>query len=204
MFDSLPISVAERFKAKICGRSVLGLRARIPQGARMFVLGVVSKDKEAKYRTIKTKEQRRMKYRVQENMNKKDSQWNPWKYLSCLIILSAFNSSQVHSTSNRNVYRGILPASTADKSVVLIVQVKVRLGAQYSIPPLSLHGFLRQSFTFTHHKMTITKVFLNSHIVVHNLKMACLTCEEISGNIHAFSWPHLESLYNSTTTLNIS
>jgi hypothetical protein len=78
------------------------LQARIPQGARMFVLGVVSKDKKAKYRTIKTKKQRGMKYGVQENMNKKDSQWNPWKYLSCLIILSAFNSSQVHSTSNRN------------------------------------------------------------------------------------------------------
>ena len=37
----------------------------------------------------------------------------------------------------------------ADNFAVLVVpNVKVRMGAQHSIPPLSLHDFLQQSFTY--------------------------------------------------------
>jgi hypothetical protein len=53
----------------VAGRP-LGLRVRIPPGAWMFVLCVVSKETKAKCRTIKTKEQVRTKYRVQENIKK--------------------------------------------------------------------------------------------------------------------------------------
>ena len=58
----------------------------------MFVLCVLNRDKSQKYRTIKTKNQVRMKYREQENTKKKlvealpyktegrgfDSRWGYW------------------------------------------------------------------------------------------------------------------------------
>ena len=46
---------------------LLGLRVWIPSGACVFLLCVVSEDKKTKCRTIKTKNQVRMKYRVQKN-----------------------------------------------------------------------------------------------------------------------------------------
>ena len=46
---------------------LLGLRVRIPHGACTFVLCVVSKDKKAKCRTIKTKTQVRIKYKRENN-----------------------------------------------------------------------------------------------------------------------------------------
>jgi hypothetical protein len=49
---------------------VLRLRVRISPGAWMFVLCVVNNDKKARSRTVKTKTQVRMKYRVQENTRK--------------------------------------------------------------------------------------------------------------------------------------
>ena len=56
-----PIPVAEQ---------LMGLRIRILPGALIFVLCVVSKDKKAKCRTIKTKNEIRMKYTIQENKTK--------------------------------------------------------------------------------------------------------------------------------------
>ena len=50
------------------------LRVRIPPGALMSVLCVVSKDKKAKCRTIKTKKQVRMKY----EQNKKEYKKSWW------------------------------------------------------------------------------------------------------------------------------
>ena len=50
------------------GRS--GDRIPFPPAAWIFLFCVVSKDKKAKCRTIKTKRQVRMKYRVQENTKK--------------------------------------------------------------------------------------------------------------------------------------
>ena len=49
---------------------LLGLQVRVPPGTWMFVLCVVGKNKKTKCRTIKTKTQIRMKYRVQENTKK--------------------------------------------------------------------------------------------------------------------------------------
>ena len=46
--EFLPIPVAERSKARVCGRSLLGLRVRILSGAWMFVLCVASADKKGK------------------------------------------------------------------------------------------------------------------------------------------------------------
>ena len=46
---------------------LVGLWVRIPPRAWMFVLCVVSKDKNAKCRIVKTKTQVQIKYRVQEN-----------------------------------------------------------------------------------------------------------------------------------------
>jgi hypothetical protein len=42
------------------------------------------------------------------------------------------------------------PARAAGNYAVLVVPiVKVKMEAQHSIPPLSLHDLLRESFTFT-------------------------------------------------------
>ena len=42
------------------------------------------------------------------------------------------------------------PARTADNSAVFVVpNVKVRMEAQHSIPPMSLHDLFRKTFTFT-------------------------------------------------------
>ena len=46
---------------------LLESRVRIPPGAWMFMLCVVSKDKKAKWRTMKTKTQVRLQCRVEEN-----------------------------------------------------------------------------------------------------------------------------------------
>ena len=59
---SNPIAVAERSKARVRVRSLAGVAGSILAGARMFVLNVVSKDKNAKCRTVKTKKQVWMKY----------------------------------------------------------------------------------------------------------------------------------------------
>ena len=57
---------------------LLGLRLRILPESWMLVLCVVREDKKAKCRTIKTKKQVRMKYRVQENTKEK-SHWR-WDF----------------------------------------------------------------------------------------------------------------------------
>jgi hypothetical protein len=54
--------MTDRSKAMVWGRSLAWLRVRIPPGLWMFVLCVLSKDKMAKYRTIKTKNQVMTKY----------------------------------------------------------------------------------------------------------------------------------------------
>ena len=75
--DSLPAGRSRDRIPPVANRSkvdrLLGLRVRIPPGAWMFVLCVVSKDKKANCRTIKTQKQARMKCRVQENTKK--SRW---------------------------------------------------------------------------------------------------------------------------------
>ena len=45
--ESQPIPVAERSKARLCFRSLAGIAVRIPPGAWMFVLCVVSKDQQS-------------------------------------------------------------------------------------------------------------------------------------------------------------
>ena len=71
-----------------------------------------------------------------------DSRRSPWTFSSELILLSAFSSSGVHSSSNRNEDQGfsfggkVRPERTADNSTVLVVpNVKVRMEAQRSILP---------------------------------------------------------------------
>ena len=61
--------MADRSKARVCGRSLAGIAGSNPAGD-MDVMCVVSTDKRQKCRTVKTKNQVRMKYRVQENTNK--------------------------------------------------------------------------------------------------------------------------------------
>ena len=51
-----PIPVAERSKARVCGRSLVGV-------ACVFVFCVASKDKKAKSRTGKTQKQVRVKHK---------------------------------------------------------------------------------------------------------------------------------------------
>jgi hypothetical protein len=47
----------------------------------------------------------------------------------------------------------VLPAFRADNSAVLVVlNVKVTMEAQLSIPPQSIHDLLQESFTFTFKK----------------------------------------------------
>ena len=58
--ESLPIPVAERAKARVCDRSLAGVAGSNPAG-------MMDVYKKAKCRTTKTKNQVRMKYRVQEN-----------------------------------------------------------------------------------------------------------------------------------------
>ena len=57
----------------------------------------------------------------------------------------------------------MLPARRADNSAVLAVpNVKVRKEAQHSIPPLSHHDLLRESFTFTGGLSTFPEKNMNS------------------------------------------
>ena len=68
-----------------------------------------------------------------------DFWWNPWKFSSDVILLSAFSSPVVHSASNRNGYQGISnggkvrPAHTADNSAILVVPT-VKTGWKPTIP----------------------------------------------------------------------
>ena len=66
---SLSIPVARCLERRSVGARLLGLRVRIPPGAWMLVLCVVSTDK-AKCRTIKKKEQVRMKNKMSTRENK--------------------------------------------------------------------------------------------------------------------------------------
>jgi hypothetical protein len=59
-------SSAERSKATVCGRSLAGVANSNPAGAWMFLLCIVSKNKKANYRTVKTKKQLRMKEKGSE------------------------------------------------------------------------------------------------------------------------------------------
>ena len=59
-----PIPVAEQSKARVCCRLLTGVLGSNSAGD--MDVCVVGKDKKAKCRTIKTKTQVRMKYRVQE------------------------------------------------------------------------------------------------------------------------------------------
>jgi len=44
----------------------------------------------------------------------------------------------------------VSPASKSDKfALIIVANVKVRMEVKYSIPVLSLHDLLRESFTFT-------------------------------------------------------
>jgi hypothetical protein len=70
---SLPIPVARCLERRSVGARLLGLRVRIPPGAWMLVLCVVSTDK-AKCRTIKKQEQVRMKNKL-STREKKKSRW---------------------------------------------------------------------------------------------------------------------------------
>ena len=57
--------MAERLKARVCGRSLAGIAGLNPgRGVDVCVMCVVSKDKKAKCRTIKTQKQVRIKYKV--------------------------------------------------------------------------------------------------------------------------------------------
>jgi hypothetical protein len=62
-----PISVTERFMARVCGRSLVGVAGSNPaRGTDVWY-----KNKNPKCRTIKKKEQERMTYTVQDNTKKK-------------------------------------------------------------------------------------------------------------------------------------
>jgi hypothetical protein len=69
--ESLPMPVAERSKARVCGRSLAGIASSNSAGVMdVCPLRVVRKHKNAKRRTITTKNQVRMNYRVQESIKK--------------------------------------------------------------------------------------------------------------------------------------
>ena len=84
-----------------------GLRDWIPPGAWLFVLCVVSRDKMAKRRTIKTKKQVRMKYKVQENTKKKKSHWTQGVYLLCLLVLWVLKTLRRKDYTYRGVPLGM-------------------------------------------------------------------------------------------------
>ena len=71
------------------------------------------------------------------------------------FLLSAFSSPGVHSASQRTevnttefLGNKVQPVQRLDNSAILVVpDVKVRMEAKYSIPPLSLHDLLHESFT---------------------------------------------------------
>lgn len=69
------------------------------------------------------------------------------------MLVSAFCSPGVHSARNRNEYHScggkVRPAHRADNSAVQVVSnVNVKMEAQHSISPLSLHYLFRESLTF--------------------------------------------------------
>jgi hypothetical protein len=66
-------------------------------------------------------------------------------------------------------------AHRADNSAVLAVSnVKVTMEAQHSIPPVGLHGFLQESFTFTFTFSVRGKVFSLLIIYKYNNKIDCM------------------------------
>jgi hypothetical protein len=71
-----------------------------------------------------------------------------------IFVLSAFSKPGVHSAYNTNEYQGISLGVKCGRRVELtalpsvVSNVKVRMLAQHSIPLVSLHDLLRESFTF--------------------------------------------------------
>ena len=62
-----PIPVAERYKARVCGRSLAEIAGSNPAGGMDVYVVLYSKENKAKCRPVKSKKQVRTKYRVQEN-----------------------------------------------------------------------------------------------------------------------------------------
>ena len=68
--ESLPISVAKRSRTRVCGRLIVGISGSNFAGGKDVRVVCCKYRQKAKYRTIKTKNEVRMKYRVQENTKK--------------------------------------------------------------------------------------------------------------------------------------
>ena len=87
-----------RWPAVAC---VLGLRVRIPPRTRVFVSCVVSKRQKTKCRTIKTKKQARMKYRVQENTKR-----NPTRNMDvCVVCCTVQTKKQARTIRTKGPHR---------------------------------------------------------------------------------------------------
>ena len=69
----MPIPMAERPKARVYGRSVAGFAGSNSTGGMDVRVVCYRKRQKAKWRAIKTKNEVRIKYRVQRNPKKKKS-----------------------------------------------------------------------------------------------------------------------------------
>jgi hypothetical protein len=77
-------------------------------------------------------------------------------------LLSAFSSPGVHSASTKwvqGIALGVKCGQHVELTTLPSLNVKIRMEAQHSIPPLNLHDLLQESFTFTF----IYRIVMMSH-----------------------------------------
>jgi len=107
-----------------------------------------------------------------------DSKFLVW--FQILFLLSISSIPGVHSASMKNEYHRISlggkawPANRDDNSAVLVEpHVRLKMGAQHSILPLSLHDLLWVIFTF----MSSNRIWLQMNHSVHpyNIELYCHT-----------------------------